>query len=150
MHAGDLAQPVTTVTHIESLLDVAKRFAGSGLPGVVVVDDAGRPGAVLAGSALVRLALPQYLLDDPALAGVLDESASSILRDRLAALTIADALDDEQPDPHPQVLESATVVEVASVMADEHVGLVVVTDARSQVVGVVTAAALLAALLPDA
>jgi CBS-domain-containing membrane protein len=149
VHAGDLVQPVAAVTPESSLLVAARVFASSGLPGIVVVDAQGCPLAVLPGSALVRLGVPQYVLDDPALAGVLDESSSELLRARMARLTVADALADEEPDPHPQVAATSSLVEVASTMANERVGLVVVTDDRNHVLGVVTAAALLAAVLPD-
>jgi len=138
------------VTPQTPLLAATVDFAGAGLPGLVVVDADHRLLGVLPGSALVRLGLPQYVLDDPALAGVLDESASVLLTARLTALSVADALADEEPDPHPQVEASATLVEVASVMARERVGLVVVIDGDARVLGVVTAVALLAAVLPEA
>jgi len=150
VQAGDLVQPIVAATPQMSLLDAAVGFAGAGLPGLVVVDGHDRLLGVLPGSALVRLGLPQYVLDDPALAGVLDESASHLLTARLTTLSVADALADEEPDPHPQVEVSATLVEVASVMAREQVGLVVVIDGDGRVLGVVTAVALLAAVLPEA
>ncbi|MFI5896151.1 hypothetical protein ACIA5D_39225 [Actinoplanes sp. NPDC051513] len=43
-------------------------LAAQDLPGLVVVDAKGRPSTVLAGTQVLRMALPSYCQDDPALA----------------------------------------------------------------------------------
>lgn len=146
MRARDVARPVTTVTPDNTALDAARLIvAGEGVS-VLVVDDAGRPLAVLPGSQLVGFALPRYVRDDPSLAGVLDEAAAEAMAGRLAALTIGTILGDPDPDAHPRVDADAKLVEVAAVMAAAKVGMVPVVDDAGAVTGVITAPMLMAAL----
>ena len=143
VRARDLAVQVPTVTPAESVWDAARIVASGPWASVVVVDAGQRLLAVLPGSQLVGLALPEYVRDDAALASVVDESFVDTMAPRLAAVTVAQALSDARHDPHPRVAVDATVTQIAETMADEETGVVVVVDDDQRVVGVVTAAAVL-------
>ena len=125
----------------------AMRLAGSsGLPGLVVA--VGDSFVVVPASQVLRVALPRYVLDDPALARVWDEASADRLAERLTALRIADllgALETGTDVPGAVVDSDATPVEVAAVMAAAHIPLVVVVD-DGVLVGAVTASSLIAYL----
>jgi CBS domain-containing protein len=144
MQARDLIGAVPAVTPDDSLLQVIASLVAAGTSGVAVVDEQGRPRAVLPGSALVGLAVPSYVKDDPSLAAVLADADPAILRSRIARLTVADVLADPEPDALPLVRDAASLLEVATVMADERVGIVLVVDADGRYVGAVAATDLLA------
>jgi len=103
---------------------------------------------VVPASQVLRVALPRYVLDDPALARVWDEASADRLAERLTSLRIADllgALETGTDVPGAVVDGDATAVEVAAVMAAAHIPLVVVVD-NGVLVGAVTASSLIAYL----
>ena len=67
MRAADLVVEYPTVVLSSPAVDAARLLAPADLPGLIVVDDAGRPYAVLPGTQVLRLAVPTYCIDDPAL-----------------------------------------------------------------------------------
>jgi CBS domain-containing protein len=145
MRARDLAVPFPTVTLDTSALAAARLLAGSDLPGLIVVDRAGRPATVLPGTQVLRMAIPRYCIDDPALARVVDEEhADRFLRD-LADRTVAECL-PERPGELAVVDPDATVLEIAALMARTRTPLVAVL-AGSEMLGVVTLDALLDRML---
>jgi CBS domain-containing protein len=54
MRAGDLAIPFPTVTTHAAALDAARLLAEQNLPGLIVVDDRGRPSTILPGTQVLR------------------------------------------------------------------------------------------------
>ena len=86
------------------------------LPGVVVTDKSGRPHAVLPASQVVRFIVPGYVLDDPSLAGVLDESMADRCGERLGDKKVRDVLPKNLLDV-PSVDADDTIIEVAAIMA---------------------------------
>ena len=50
------------------------------LPGLVITDPAGRPLQIVPASQVVRLLVPAYVQDDPALAGVVANSPRTALQ----------------------------------------------------------------------
>jgi hypothetical protein len=46
---------------------------------LIVVDDVGRPWTVLPGTQVLRMAVPAYCQEDPALARVIDEAEADLL-----------------------------------------------------------------------
>ncbi len=151
MQARELAKPYPTVTMDTTVAAAARLISEGHLPGVIVVDENQHPIAILPGSQVLRLVIPQYILDDPRLAAVLEESDADHICDTLEAKTVAQAL----PRDHkavPTVAPDDTVLEIAALMAANRTPLVAVVEARSKtapLIGVVTAAELLARLLPD-
>lgn len=115
------------------------------LPGVVVTDASGRPHAVLPASQVVRFVVPGYVLDDPALAGVLDESMADRCAERLGGKKVRDVLPEHLLDV-PSVDADDTIVEAAAIMAHHRTPLLAVMRG-GELAGVITASRLLAAAL---
>jgi CBS domain-containing protein len=148
MRAGDLAMPMTTVVEKMPAREAARVLAGQDLPGLVVVDPRGRPLTVLAGTQVLRMALPSYCQDDPALARVIDEAAADVIFEGIGDRTVADMLPRNRPEL-PAVSADATLLEVASVMARSNVPLVAVVDADRVMIGAITLDGLLDRMLDN-
>lgn len=151
MRASELATDYPTVTLDSDALDAARMLAARRLPGVLVVGPGGAPYAVLPASRLVKLLVPAYVVEDPALAAVVDERHADRLCQNLAGLSVADALPRE-PREHtraPVAGADDTALEVAALMARERSPLVAVVDRGDgdRLLGVITASQLLDRLL---
>lgn len=150
MRARELARPFPTVTLATDALVAAATMARRDLPGLVVLDDKGRPSAVVPASQVLQFVIPGYVQADPHLARVYDEDAADTFCRKLAAVSIGDLLDAQRGDDHerpPIVDGDATMIEVAAVMAHSHSPLAVVVEG-DDIVGVIRIAALLGRLLP--
>jgi CBS domain-containing protein len=137
MRARDVSMPMTTVTEDLPAREAAKLLAAQDLPGLIVVDAKGRPLTVLAGTQVLRMALPSYCQDDPALARVIDEAAADVIFEGIGDRTVADLLPRNRPEL-PAVAADATVLEVASMMARSNVPLVAVVDDDRVMTGAIT------------
>jgi CBS domain-containing protein len=146
MRADDLAVPFPTVHLGTPALEAARLLAGQDLPGLIVLDDTGYPLTVLAGTQVLRMAVPQYCQDDPALARVIDEQAADLFLRELGDRTVAQTLPAHGRDLA-VVAPDATVLEIAALMARTAVPLVAVVDKRKALLGAVTLDALLDRLL---
>ncbi|MDQ7905070.1 CBS domain-containing protein [Phytohabitans sp. ZYX-F-186] len=146
MRARDLATAFPTVRQETPALAAARLLAGQNLPGLIVVDADGRPLTVLPGTQVLRLAIPSYCQDDPALARVIDEGAADVFLRGVGDRTVAELL----PRTHrelPVVDPEATVLEVAAVMAASRSPLVAVAGKRQPMLGAITLDALLDRML---
>ncbi|GAA0549849.1 CBS domain-containing protein [Paractinoplanes ferrugineus] len=137
MRARDVSIPMTTVTEDMPARQAVTLLAGQDLPGLIVVDDRGRPLTVLAGTQVLRMALPSYCQDDPALARVIDEAAADVILRGIGDRTVANLLPRNRPEL-PAVSADATLLEVASVMARSNVPLVAVVDDHRVMTGAIT------------
>jgi len=146
MRARDLVGSVPSVRPGVPLLEAVAALVAAGTSGVAVIDESGVPRAVLPGSALVGLAVPSYVKDDPSLAAVLADADPRVLRARIARLTVADVLSDDEADPLPLISAEASLLEVATAMAEARVGIVLAVDEHGHYVGGITATDLLATL----
>jgi predicted transcriptional regulator len=146
MRAADVAMPMSTVVETMPAREAARVLAAQDLPGLVVVDGKGRPLTVLAGTQVLRMALPSYCQDDPALARVIDEAAADVIMSGIGDRTVADLLPRTRPEL-PAVHADATLLEVASVMARSNVPLVAVVDRDRVMTGAITLDGLLDRLL---
>jgi CBS domain-containing protein len=115
------------------------------LPGIVVTTDRGQPFAVLPASQVVQFIVPQYVQDDPSLAGVLSESVADHIADRLAGKSVRDVLPEHLTDIAAADADD-TIIEIAAIMARARTPLVAMLE-RGTLIGVVTASRLLAAAL---
>jgi CBS domain-containing protein len=148
VRAGELAGPYPTVELQTPAIEAARLLAGRDLPGLVVVNADGSPYTVLPGTQVLRLAVPRYCIDDPALARVVDEAHADLFLRELADRTVAECL-PERPRDLPVVDPAATVLEIAAVMARTRSPLVAVVE-RRRMTGVITLDALLDRMLaPD-
>jgi hypothetical protein len=141
MRARDLAEAYPVVGVDTSALVAARLIAGDRLPGLVVTDRDGTPKAVLPASEVVRFLVPEYVQDDPTLAGVLGEVPAERLAERLGRVTVAELL-PTRPAELAVLQADDTLVELAATMARLRSPLCAVMDGHT-IVGVVTAARLL-------
>lgn len=145
MRARDLAAEYPTVRLDSAAVDAARLLAGSNLPGLVVVDQRGRPSTILPGTQVLRMVVPRYCIDDPTLARVIDEPHADVFWRELSSRTVAECLPD-QPKELPVVRPDATVLEMAALMARTRSPLVAVADSAGMH-GVVTLDTLLDRML---
>jgi predicted transcriptional regulator len=146
MRAGDLCSPFPSVRMDTPAIEAARLLAGQDLPGLVVVDARDKPVTVLPGTQVLRLAIPQYIQDDPTLARVIDEARADRFLDELAERTVRELL-PEQPRELPIVRSDDTVLEVAALMARSRSPLVAVVTRNGAIQGVITLDSLLDRML---
>ena len=146
MRAKELSAPFPTVGSDTPVLEAARLLAGRNLPALIVVDEGGRPTAVLPGTQVLRMAIPSYCQDDPVLARVIDEAAADVFLAGVADRTVAELLPHERREL-PVVEPGATVLEVAAVMARTRSPLVAVADKGQPLIGAITLDALLDRML---
>ena len=136
MRASDLVRPHPTVALSSPAIEAARLLASADLPGLIIVDDVGRPVTVLPGTQVLQMAVPAYCQADPSLARVIDEEAADVILTELDDLTVG-ALLPPQPYELPVVTPDATVLEMAAMMARTRSPLVAVVD-HGRLVGAVT------------
>ena len=73
MQAHEIAVTPPTVRIDDPVTKAVQLVVVNRLPGLIVVDDADRPIAVLPGTQVLRLAIPGSYQDDPALVRTVDE-----------------------------------------------------------------------------
>ncbi|RCG32044.1 CBS domain-containing protein [Sphaerisporangium album] len=145
MHARDLVVDFPAVAMETPAVDAARLLAEHDLPGLIVVDGDGRPLCVLPGTQVLRMAVPRYCQDDPALARVVDEGHADLFVRALGSRTVRECL-PEQPRELPITDPGATVLEVAALMARTRSPLVAVVEG-GRLIGAVTLHGLLDHLL---
>lgn len=129
MRARDLLIPFPTVTLDTPVAEAARLLADQDLPGLIIVDGDGMPSSILPGTQVLRLAVPGYCQDDPALARVVDEAHADAFLRVLADRTVREALPREKREL-PVTDPDATVLEIAALMARTHSPLVAVVSER--------------------
>ncbi|MBW5480356.1 CBS domain-containing protein [Streptomyces bambusae] len=149
MSARDLAEPYPHVTTDDSAVDAVRLLAERNLPALLVLDTDGTPYAAVPGSQLVRQLVPEYVMEDPLLAPVIDERHAEAMAESLVGKTVAQWLPARTFKP-PYVGPDAGTMEIAATMARTHVPLVAVIEYvgdQGRLLGVVSAAALMRHLL---
>lgn len=147
MRARDLIGDFPTVTLDTPTIEAARLLAEHGLPGLIVVDERGLPRTILPGTQVLRLAVPRYCVDDPALARVVDERRADLFMRELGGRTVRESL-PEQPRELPITDGDATLLELASLMARTHSPLVAVVEG-GRLLGGVTLQVLMAHSMPS-
>ncbi|MFI6393250.1 CBS domain-containing protein [Nonomuraea sp. NPDC050547] len=145
MRALDLLTDFPTVTLDTAVIDAARLLADQDLPGLIVVDESGLPASILPGTQVLRLAVPGYCQDDPALARVVDEAHADALLTSLTGRTVREAL-PAQARELPVTDAEATALELAALMARTHSPLVAIVSG-DRLLGAVTLQALMDGLL---
>ncbi|MFE3638827.1 CBS domain-containing protein [Streptomyces sp. NPDC059168] len=149
MRARDLAVEYETVSVDTDAVTAARLMAEHRLPALLVVDEDGVPKAILPASQMIKILVPSYVIEDPALAAVVDERHADRLCQALQGRTVRDCLSRTVATP-PLAEPDATALEVAALMAQVRSPLVaVVEEGRTgkRLLGVVTASHLLERLL---
>ncbi|MEU9885054.1 CBS domain-containing protein [Sphaerisporangium sp. NPDC051017] len=145
MHARDLVVDFPAVAMDTPAVEAARLLAEHDLPGLIVVDGDARPLCVLPGTQVLRMAVPRYCQDDPALARVVDEGHADLFVRALGSRTVRECL-PEQPRELPITDPDATVLEVAALMARTRSPVVAVVEG-GRLTGAVTLHGLLDHLL---
>ena len=145
MLARELAAPFPTVGLDTDALEAARLLADQDLPGLIVLDDRDRPHSILAGTQVLRFAVPAYVQDDPRLARVIDEKHADVFCDALEGRAVRDVLPSQRREL-PVVDGGDTALEIAAIMASTRTPLVAVVDS-GRFVGAITLDALLDRLL---
>jgi predicted transcriptional regulator len=137
MRARDIAVSLPTVTIRDPVVKAIRVMALGGLPGLILVNDQGRPRTVLSGTQVLRMAVPEPYLDDTQLARTVDEAHADRFWQELGNLTVEDCM-PRQPDRPVTVRWDATLLEVAAIMAHSQRPLVAVVDQDGTLLGVIT------------
>ncbi|MEO3867610.1 CBS domain-containing protein [Nonomuraea sp. B12E4] len=141
MRARDLVTDFPTVALDTPVHEAARLLAAQRLPGLIVVDERGLPSTILPGTQVLRLAVPSYCQEDPALARVVDEEHADRFLRSLDGRTVREAL-PRKPRELPVTDPDATMLEIAALMARTHSPLVAVVD-HGRLLGAVTLQVLL-------
>ncbi|MEW2358705.1 CBS domain-containing protein [Spirillospora sp. NPDC029432] len=145
MQARDIAVQVPTVRMGDPVAHAVRVMALGRLPGLIVVDDGGRPRVVLPGTQVLRLAVPGAYQQDPALTRIVDEAHADLFWQELGDMTVGECLG--RPAGRPVTVRGdATLLEVASLMARQRSPLVAVIDEAGVLSGAVLLDRLLAGL----
>ncbi|MEU8346882.1 CBS domain-containing protein [Actinomadura meyerae] len=145
MQARDIAIKVPTVTRDDSIAHAIQLMALGRLPGLIVVDGEQRPRVVLPGTQVLRLAVPAAYQEDPALTRVVDETHADVFWHEIRDRTVGDCLGTHTPRPV-IVKASATLLELAALMARQRSPIVAVVDDAGLLTGAVILDRLLSAL----
>lgn len=152
MRARDLAMAYESVRVDDDALEAARLMAQHQLPGLLVLDRDGEPKAILPASQVIKALVPAYVIEDPALAAVIDEKHADRLCEALRGRRVGDLLSDKAARP-PIADPDDTALEVAALMAQARSPLVAVArrdKAGLHLLGVITASQLLQRLLGHA
>ncbi|MFX4272995.1 CBS domain-containing protein [Propionibacteriaceae bacterium Y1685] len=151
MKARDLVQRVPTVHGSDPVTKAVALMSEQKLPGLIVVDDKGRPRHVLPGTQVLRMAVLHAYQGDTALARTIDEEHADNFWTELGERTVTDCV-AAPGQKAVTVTEDATLLEMATLMAKVHSPVLPVVDGSGVLVGVVTLTKLLStlALKPDA
>ncbi|MGH3645414.1 MAG: CBS domain-containing protein [Mycobacterium sp.] len=145
MQAHEISVRLPTIRTDDPVAKAVQVMVVNRLPGLIVVDDADRPIAVLPGTQVLRLAIPGSYQDDPALVRTVDELHADLFWREPGDLTVGDCLPTPVAKPA-TVPPEATLLEIATVMARKHSPLIAVVDRTGRLIGAVTLERLLTSL----
>lgn len=145
MQAHEIAVHPPTVRIDDPVSKAVQLMVVNRLPGLVVVDDNDRPVAVLPGTQVLKLAIPESYRDDPALVRTVDEIHADLFWHGPGKLTVGDCLPNPVATPA-TVAPDATLLEIATIMANKRSPLIAVVDRHGKLTGAVTLERLLTSL----
>ncbi|AKS30696.1 CBS domain-containing protein [Mycolicibacterium goodii] len=145
MQAHEIAVHPPTVRIDDPVSKAVQLMVVNRLPGLVVVDDNDKPVAVLPGTQVLKLAIPESYRDDPALVRTVDEIHADLFWHGPGKLTVGDCLPSPVATPA-TVAPDATLLEIATVMAHKRSPLIAVVDRHGKLTGAVTLERLLTSL----
>lgn len=145
MKARDLMLPVREVRPEDPAAELVDAFRDPSVRAVAVVTDVGELVGAFSDEDMLGAVLPSYVVDDEALAGVLEEEAGTHLARRLEGKRVKDLLDASRPS-HSVVGPDDTLIEAAATMVRSGDPAILVVE-EGRVLGVLPVDVLLPALL---
>jgi CBS-domain-containing membrane protein len=146
MRARDIMQPARVVSPDASCEELLQVFEDPEVRAAAILPhQRGHLAGLVTEEDVLSALLPSYVLENETLAGVLEEAAAGKLRERVGHRPVREVINVERRR-HPPVAPDDTLIEVATAMARSGHPAVLVAD-HGHVVGVITADALLPALL---
>lgn len=145
MQAHEIAVRPPTIRMDDPVSKAVQLMVVNRLPGLVVVDELRRPIAVLPGTQVLSLAIPESYRGDTALVRTIDELHADLFWHGLGRLTVGDCLPNPIAKP-PTVAPEATLLEIAAVMANKRTPLLALVDRDGRLTGAVTLERLLTSL----
>ncbi|MDQ6753705.1 MAG: CBS domain-containing protein [Actinomycetota bacterium] len=149
MRAADLQVALPVVRRETTAVEAGRLIAEGSLVGLVVANNDGVPVAILSAVDVLQLMLPDYVLDDPWLAGVFDEKGGGELWEHLDERTIGELMDDDgvtvrgiltiEPDD--------TLIEIAARMVDARTQIARVSGSANDAPTFVTLPSVMSAIL---
>ena len=149
MRASDLQISLPMVARETTALEAARAIAADDLVGLVIADSAGVPSAVVSAVDVLGLLVPGYVLDDMALAGVLDEEAAEEVWAKAGQSTIGELIDDDRVHIYELLRVDAddTILEVAARMATARAQIALIKGSSGPDARFVTLTALMDSIL---
>jgi CBS domain-containing protein len=141
VQAAEIDEQFPVVDIDSPALEAARMLAEHSLPGIVVITADGQLYAVLPASQVVRFIVPSYVQDDPVLAGVLAQSMSDRVAEKLGGKTIRELLPQHRLTL-PAANADDTIIEVAAMMERLRSPLIAVMK-QGRLHGVITTSRLL-------
>jgi CBS domain-containing protein len=141
VQAAEIDEQFPVVDIDSPALEAARMLAEHSLPGIVVITADGQLYAVLPASQVVRFIVPSYVQDDPVLAGVLAQSMSDRVAEKLGGKTIRELLPQHRLTL-PAANADDTIIEVAAMMGRLRSPLIAVMK-QGRLHGVITTSRLL-------
>lgn len=128
MQASDIQTALPLVDRGTSAVAAARHIARDHLATLVVADAGGRPIGVVSSADVLGLLVPKYVLQDMALAGVLDEAGAEEMWSYADDRTIGELLDDDGVRVRELLAidGDSTLIETAARMVDAHAQIAVV------------------------
>ena len=141
MYLRDLVEHYPSATLDSPALDAVRSMAEEHRLAIIVLDADRRPYAVLSSPQILSALLPDYVIEDPNLAHVLDSHDAEQMIARLGGLTVGDLMPREVREV-PVLSQDDTNLEAAAYMAREGISVVAVVS-DDHYVGAVTVSRLL-------
>ena len=141
MYLRDLVEHYPSATVDTPALDAVRSMAEEHRLAIIVLDADQRPYAVLGSPQILTALLPDYVIEDPNLARVLDSTDAEQMLARLTELSVGDLMPREVREV-PVLSQDDTDLEAAAYMAKEGISVVAVV-AGGRYVGAVTVSRLL-------
>jgi CBS domain-containing protein len=150
MRARDIMQPARLISPDAPCEELLQVFEDPHVRAAAIVpSQEGRPAGLVTEEDVLSALLPSYVLEDEALAAVLEERAADELRQRVGYRKVREVINVDRRR-FPPVDPDDTLIEAAAAMARSGHPAVLVAGRDGRVVGVITADALLPALLGPA
>jgi CBS domain-containing protein len=138
-------QPVIMLRPDDSAAGLLRAFEDPEVRAAAVVSAEGQLLGLISEEDMLSSCLPSYVLEDEALAKVLEEDVGSRLRERLEGKRVSEFVNTQRRQ-NPPVEPDATLIEVATALARSGDPAVLVAEG-GRVLGVITVDVLLPALL---